>query len=153
MKHETKVILTASGIALVSFYIYFNRNPDRIIQPGIVSPADGTIKIIDNNRIEIFIGITDVHFQRAPASGIITDIKDYPDENKNFITMDNGLIIERRGGILARSVRTFVKVGDRVEKGQFIGRILLGSHCAISPITNPIVRVGQHVLAGQTLQL
>jgi len=68
MKHETKVLLTASGIALVSFYFYFNRNPDRIIQPGIVSPADGTIKIINNNRIEIFIDLTDVHYQRAPAS-------------------------------------------------------------------------------------
>jgi len=153
MKHETKVLLTASGIALVSFYFYFNRNPDRVIQEGIVSPSDGTVEIIMNNKIVMFIGLTDVHYQRAPASGTIVSIQDFPEENKNLITMDNGLIIERRGGILARSVRTIVKVGDKIEKGQFIGRILLGSHCAISPITNPIVRVGQHVLAGQTIQI
>lgn len=152
MQKETKVILAASGITLVSFYLYFNRNPDRIIQPGIVSPSDGTIKFIENNKIVMFIGLTDVHYQRCPASGIITDIQDYPDENKNIITMDNGLIIERRGGILARSVRTIVSVGQYVEKGAFLGRILLGSHCAIYPITVPIVKVGQHLLAGQTIQ-
>lgn len=150
MKNSTKLLLAVSSISLAAFYVYFNRNPYREIQPGIVSPADGTIESIYNNRIDIFIGITDVHVQRAPISGIITDIQDYPAENKNIIIIDN-LTVERRGGIIARSVTTQVSIGDYVEKGQIIGRILLGSHAAVYPIYNPTVKVGDHLLAGQTI--
>lgn len=145
-------ILAASAIGLTSFYIYFNRNPYRKIQDGTVSPSDGTIEKIENNRIDIFIGILDVHYQRAPISGTITDIQDFPNENKNIIIINN-ITVERRGGMIARSVITFVKIGDYVEKGQEIGRILLGSHAAIYPIYNPTIKIGDHVLAGQTIEL
>ena len=148
MNNKTKIALTSFG----AFYIYFNRNEDRKIEKGIISPADGTVEKIENNRIDIFIGISDVHFQRASISGIITDIQDYPEENKNLIIIDNKFTIERRGGVLARSVRTNVKIGDYVKKGQIIGRILLGSHAAIYPIYYPTVKVGDHILAGQTIE-
>ena len=150
-KKNTK-LLAVSAIGLTSFYLYFNRNPYREIQDGTVSPSDGTIESIVNNRIDIFIGITDVHFQRAPISGTITNIQDFPNENKNIITINN-ITVERRGGMIARSVITNVNIGDYVEKGQIIGRILLGSRCAIYPIYNPTVKVGDHVLAGQTIEL
>ena len=146
---KNKLILLT--LSLGAFYLHFNRNDHREIESGIVSPADGTIEKIENNRIDIFIGLTDVHFQRAAISGIITDIQDYPEENKNIIVIDNKLTIIRLGGILARSVRTSVKVGDYVEKGQIIGRILLGSHASIYPIYDSVVKVGDHVLMGQTL--
>lgn len=149
MDKKTKIAIIGVA-ALTSFYIYFNRNPDRVIQSGIVSPADGTVEKIENNRIDIFIGITDVHVQRAPVSGIVEDIQDYPNENKNIIII-NGITIERKGGILARNITTEVNKGDYVEKGQIIGRIKLGSHTSIYPIYNPIIQVGNHVIAGQTI--
>lgn len=158
MKTKTKIVLTASS--LTAFYLYFNRNPYREIQSGIVSPSDGTIVNIntENNKIDISIELLDVHVQRAPISGIITDIQDFPDENKNIITITDNITldiinVERRGGLIARTVKTYIKNGDYVEKGQVIGRILLGSHASIYPIYNPIVNIGDHVLAGQTISL
>lgn len=150
MKTKTKIILTISSLA--AFYLYFNRNPNREIGQGIVSPSDGTITHIENNKIDIFIGLLDVHVQRAPISGIITDIQDFSTENRNIIIINN-LTVERTGGILARSIRTYVNKGDYVEKGQIIGRILLGSHTSIYPIYNPTVKIGDHILTGQTIEI
>lgn len=149
MKTRTKRVLFVG--ALVGFVSYFNRNPDRIIQEGLVSPSDGTIENIADNRIDIFIGLTDAHFQRAPISGLITDIQDFPEENINRIVINGTLTVERKGGMLARSVLTNVKIGDTVEKGAILGRILLGSHAAIYPIYNIKIAVGDHIHAGQTI--
>lgn len=152
MRERTKSTIFIIGLSsLILGYAYFNRNDDRVIQDGIVSPSDGTVEKIEGSRIDIFIGLTDVHYQRAPIVGTITNIQDFPAENRNIITIDNKLSVERRGGMLARSVKTFVKVGDAIKKGQVIGRITLGSHAAIYPITSHSVKLGQHVLAGQTL--
>jgi len=152
MKNSTKLIYGIIGLS--SFYIYFNRNPNREIQQGIISPTDGFIEKIENNRIDIFIGLLDVHYQRAPISGTIINIQDFPSENKNIIIIESPTItitVERRSGILARSIRTFISIGDYIEKGTIIGRILLGSHTAIYPIYNPTVEVGNRILSGQTI--
>ncbi len=138
-------------------YLYFNRNPPRTIPEGnnVVSPADGTITDITKNRIEIFIGITDVHYQRSPFEGqIINIIEDNP--SYNLIEMNTPLgytVIERWGGELARTVITYVEKGQYVKKGDIIGRIILGSHASITipPYLNILVRSNQHVLAGETI--
>lgn len=138
-------------------YALFNRNPIRNIPIGnnFTAPADGTIVDITNNRIEIFIGITDVHYQRSPFDGIITKvIEDNP--LYNVIELDTPLgytIIERWAGDLARTIITYVKIGDNVKKGQIIGRILLGSHTAITipPELMIKVNIGDHIIAGETI--
>lgn len=143
--------------AIFLSYLYFNRKPVRIITPGynLVSPADGTIIDIKDNRIEIFIGITDIHEQRAPQSGQITNIiQDSPLYNMIELETKLGRVtIERWAGDIARTVTTSVKLGQYVEKGQIIGHILLGSHTAItiSPYLSIKVIEGQHVLAGETI--
>lgn len=153
---QLKIQLAIIGIVSMG-YIYFNRNPNRNIPSGLnfVAPADGTIKKIENNRIEIFIGLDDVHFQRSPFIGIVTNIVNQNSSyNKIEITTIFGnVVIERWSGILARTVITNVKIGDIVNKGEIIGRILLGSHCAIQiPDSIKIkVKVGDHILAGETI--
>lgn len=136
--------------------LYFNRNPQRNIPLGdnIVSPADGTIQNISNNKIEIFLGLTDVHIQRAPQSGQITNIIDIP--MYNIIELDTKLgyiMIERWGGELARTVTTIVEPYQYVKKGDIIGRILLGSHVAITipPYMEIKVKPYQHLTAGETI--
>ncbi len=128
----------------------------RVIPSGnnVVSPADGTIMSINDSKIDIFIGLSDVHYQRAPYSGIITGSESTPDYNRLEIFSDIGfIIVERWGGILARSVSTFVTVWSEVSKGQIIGRILLGSHASITLPQNVVIsaRVGDHVIAGETI--
>ncbi len=143
--------------AIILGYLYFNRNPYRSIPEGdnFVSPADGIIQSIQFNRIEIFIDITDIHYQRSPFEGqIINIIEDSPSYNVIEINTPLGYtVIERWGGELARTVITYVKKDQYVKKGDIIGRIILGSHASITipPDLNILVRPNQHVLAGETI--
>lgn len=138
-------------------YLYFNRNPSRNIPLGdnLVSPADGTIQSIKDNRIDIFISITDVHYQRAPQNGQITNIiQDNPLYNIIELETKLGYItIERWAGELARTIITYVKPNQYIEKGDIIGRILLGSHTSITipPYLTIKVESYQHVIAGETI--
>lgn len=145
---------------LIIGYLYFNRCPDRKISSGdnIVSPTDGTITSIQDNKINIFIGITDVHCQRSPYDGIITQIIE-PNPTTSTIYLSTSLgdiIIERSAGTLARTIRTYYKVGDFLKKGDVFGKILLGSHCSIILPNLPLnwqikVNTGQHLTAGETI--
>ncbi len=143
--------------ALVLGWLFFNRHPNRTITSGnnIVSPADGTIVDITGNRIEIFIGLTDVHYQRIPAAGTVIHITDMNREY-NLIELDTsfGIItVERWAGKIARTVTTDVKVGDTLNKGDTIGRIVLGSHTSITIPLGLTIKVAkdQHVFAGETI--
>src|SRR5579863_766050 len=67
--------------ALSLFCLYFFRDPERAIPDGpvAVSPADGKVVAIRTGdsapaRISIFLNIFDVHVNRAPVSGKITDV-------------------------------------------------------------------------------
>lgn len=154
MKISTKLFI--SGVLLLGGVLYFNRNPERAIPSGenVVSPADGTITSINDTKIDIFIGLSDVHYQRSPYSGTIIESESTPSYNRLKISSDIGLIIvERWGGLIARSVRTFVTIWSEVSKGQIIGRILLGSHASITLPQHVIIsaKVGDHVIAGETI--
>jgi len=142
---------------LVLGYLYFNRNPDRKIPLGnnLVAPSDGTVKLIDN-KIEIFIGLLDVHYQRTPCDGYITNVIERNSNNRNIIELSTAfgnITIERWSGFMARTVMTFVRTGDYINKGDRLGRILLGSHCTITIPNNLsiVVNLGQHLLAGRTI--
>ena len=52
----------------------------------------------------------------------------------------------------ARRVETWVREGDQIERGQRIGRILLGSTVVLElpAATKLLVRTGDRVWAGQT---
>src|SRR5207247_6649138 len=72
--------------------VYFFRDPQRTIpqEPGaVVSPADGTITHVEEVdepdfpggralRISIFLSIFNVHVNRTPRSGRITQIRYFP---------------------------------------------------------------------------
>lgn len=138
-------------------YLYFNRSPTRNIPIGdnLVSPVDGIITGIRNNQIEIFIQITDVHIQRAPFQGQITNIISQS-PMYNVIELETKLghiTIERWAGEIARTVTTSVKPNQYIEKGQILGRILLGSHASITipPYLSIKVKPYQHILAGETI--
>ena len=71
------------GLLLTVFFIYFFRDPDRLVPAGaglIISPADGRIISLERRREEhflkqpaqklsIFMNIFDVHVNRAPVAG------------------------------------------------------------------------------------
>src|SRR5690348_11205341 len=66
---------------VAAFCLWFFRDPDRKIPQGavMVSPADGKIVSIKRlndhqTRISIFLNIFDVHVNRSPVAGQITNI-------------------------------------------------------------------------------
>src|SRR6266576_496852 len=73
----------ASPFAVLAvFCLYFFRDPDREVPPGpvAVSPADGKVVAVKpdgsgSNRISIFLNVFNVHVNRTPIPGRITDIK------------------------------------------------------------------------------
>src|SRR5258707_15081111 len=72
-------------VLIAAFMAYFFRDPERSIptEPGIVlAPADGLVTIVrladgqgrTESLVSIFLSPLDVHINRAPISGTITEI-------------------------------------------------------------------------------
>src|SRR5579862_4660134 len=66
---------------LAAFCAWFFRDPERLLPAGPValSPADGKVVCVvaegdRQTRISIFLNIFDVHVNRAPIGGVVTDI-------------------------------------------------------------------------------
>lgn len=83
-----RTILCVLAAAALAFTLYFFRDPERSLPPGIepervlVAPADGKIVEVvqeeephylkgPSTRISIFLSPLDVHVNRIPASGVI----------------------------------------------------------------------------------
>jgi phosphatidylserine decarboxylase len=144
-----------------SFVEFFNRDPERTVPPGngIVSPADGVVKAIyttdDIDYFTIGLSFWDVHVVRTPIAGTVTAIDEEglslfrtESETSNMaflkgkagpvqaivtIAGDDGTTLKVRliTSYWASRLKVFVREGQRLEKGERIGRILLGSSVVV----------------------
>ena len=134
-------------IIFLCFFLVFFRDPNRIIGPGIVSPADGRVMLItsDENyktKIAVFMNVTNVHVNRAPISGRVVSIIHIPggfipayhpesEQNERFITTMQTKIgkikIKQIAGIVAQRIVPYIHPGQHLTKGQRIGMIQFGS--------------------------
>lgn len=139
---------------------YFNRDPVRDIpEYGFLAPADGVITSIEDNEVVIFIGLHDVHIQRAPTGGIITTVAPYRMNDRDYVDIwidspDAGHFkVIQKSGVVAKTIQTFVNEGDTVARGDKLGRILMGSGCIVfvPGSYNISVHVGQYLKAGETV--
>jgi phosphatidylserine decarboxylase len=140
---------------LAAFMAYFFRDPNRVIpnEIGIVlSPADGKVTKVeridptDSNSptlVSIFLSPLDVHINRSPIAGIITDVAYSKGrfmmatkEQASIVNEQNALTIQGEhvtlvckqiAGILARRIVCWKRAGDRVELGERIGLIKFSS--------------------------
>jgi phosphatidylserine decarboxylase len=155
------------------FLEYFERDPERNIpnEPHIiVSPADGAVKRIrdieNGKRVVIYMSVWDVHIQRVPLSGEILGVQssfhlDEDDfrcmrcpQNVTRINTEVGMItVKQVTSGLAKRVKTYLNPGQKVETGERLGFIFLGSHTVIDlpPVVNPTVKVGDKVFAGESI--
>ena len=69
------MILTIPVGIMFAVFVVFFRDPPRRIGRGIVSPADGRVLSADsdNRRVVVYMGILDVHVNRAPWSGVVEE--------------------------------------------------------------------------------
>lgn len=149
------------------FTAYFFRDPERKIEEGVISPADGRIDYIEKRRLEIFMSPFDCHVNRSPVSGSVlkTEFKDGkvlpafrrikdPRMNEILIKTDDGIFkVVQIAGIFARRIVCYVKEGEKLNKGDRIGIIRFGSRVVLEvPEGYRFVRtIGEKVKAGETV--
>ena len=161
---------------LALFCLWFFRDPDRPVPAGdvAVSPADGKVVAIrkespELTRISIFLNIFDVHVNRTPISGKITNITYKPgkflvaskeeasteNEMNTFAVEGDGtkIVFSQIAGLIARRIVCWKKVGDSVQKGDRVGLIKFGSRVDIlmGPEWEIVLSEGQRVSAGSSV--
>jgi len=157
--------------------VIFFRDPERKIGEGIVAVADGVIREITDEedddvgkctKISTFMNIYNVHVNRIPLNGTITDVVHYDgahlpafkkesERNERVILLlktEIGTVkIIQIAGTLARRIVPYVEKGDTVKKGEKLGLIRLGSRVDIYLPTKKIqtitVKVKDKVKAGE----
>jgi len=121
-------------------------------------------------RVSIFMSVFDVHINRAPMSGSIerviyipgkfmnADLDKASEENERqhiLIERPDGMQVgfTQIAGLVARRIVPFVKPGDIVAAGQRIGLIRFGSRVDVylPAGTDPLVLLGQKIIAGETV--
>lgn len=168
-------------LLLCLFVISFFRNPERTPPADtslMIAPADGKVVYVgpsqqehlgDCQKISIFMSVFNVHVNRVPVTGKVTDHfykqgkfydarhKDASTENEQcglVMQTDNGLKVAfvQIAGLIARRILCYAKVGDQLQRGERYGLIRFGSRVDVY-IPNelkPLVSVGQLTVAGQT---
>jgi phosphatidylserine decarboxylase len=161
---------------LAGFCLWFFRDPEREIPPGpvAVSPADGKVVLVRNEgpltRVSVFLNIFDVHVNRTPVAGRVTDVKYSPgrflvasreeasaDNEQNTMTVVEGdgtrVVFSQIAGLIARRIVCYKKPGDAVRTGERIGLIKFGSRMDVllGPEWKIEVRPGERVKAGSSV--
>ncbi len=161
---------------LAAFCLYFFRDPERSIPSGpvVVSPADGKVVAIrqdppDTTRISIFLNIFDVHVNRSPIAGKISEVRYQrghflpanmerasSQNEQNMVTVDAGdcrVTFSQIAGLIARRIVFYKRAGDDVNKGERIGLIKFGSRVDVflGPEWVLAVREGARVAAGSSV--
>jgi phosphatidylserine decarboxylase len=166
---------------LLVFVIYFFRDPERTIPSEnniIVAPADGRVtKVtrIDPDKedspslISIFLSPLDVHINRSPIAGRISEVNHIKGRfvpatredaslinEQNVITIECGsvkIIVKQIAGIIARRCVLWKKAGETVELGERLGLIKFSSRTdlILPPEFKVLVKVGDKLEGGVTI--
>jgi len=167
--------------AIAAFMAFFFRDPKRVspTDPNlVVAPADGRVtrvKQIENDTertatlVSIFLSPLDVHINRAPIAGRITNVSYTKgkflvamDERASLVNEQNALTIEGEkitvvckqiAGILARRIICWKRAGERVALGERFGLIKFSSRTDVLMPENVEVLVteGTRVQGGTTI--
>ena len=170
-------------LVLAVFVTAFFRDPSREIPQGkglVVSPADGKVVLIvptpaghaageGATQISIFLSVFDVHINRAPIAGTITDVvynkgEFLPafdakaslrnEQNRAFIDGPEGRVgFTQIAGLIARRIVFRKKAGDVVARGEQVGLIRFGSRTDVFLPKGATlnVKVGDRVSGGSSV--
>ena len=157
------------------FCLWFFRDPERAIPAGpvAVSPADGKViwikRIGQQIRVTIFLNIFDVHVNRSPIAGKITNVEyktgkflvaskeaASAENEMNVITVEGDgvkLVFAQIAGLIARRIVCYNKSGVSVAAGERVGHIKFGSRVDIwfGPEWSLEVKEGERVSAGSSI--
>jgi phosphatidylserine decarboxylase len=169
------------------FCAFFFRDPERTAPTGprlVISPADGKVVQVMPApeghplgnplgpgawQVSIFLSVFDVHVNRSPIAGTVTDVRYNPGEflpafddkaslrnEQNLVIVEDGphrVAFKQIAGLIARRIVFRKKPGDPVARGERIGLIKFGSRMDVfvPAGTTMRVQVGQRVSAGSSV--
>jgi len=165
------------------FFLFFFRDPKRHPPEdgdAILAPADGRVLVAGAiqtetpppgnwRQISIFLSPLNVHINRSPIHGIVTNVEYRPGKffpayrseaasqnecNEIWLRHDREVVVCRQiVGVMARRIVCRVDAGTRLISGQRLGIMKFGSRIDLFvPVTATIcVSEGQSVRAGETI--
>lgn len=173
-----------TGLTAAFCLCCFFRDPDRLVpvEDGVVvSPADGRVieagpvedahyGLGNCRKVSIFMSVFNVHVNRVPCDGRVTDIRYVPgkffnasldkassdnERNAVFLETDGGRVVccVQVAGLIARRIISGLAVGDTVSRGRRFGMICFGSRLEVYLPADADVRVsvGDRVRAGTSV--
>lgn len=178
--------LVATSVALGAFFRDPDRQPDEAPLPDdvVIAPADAKVMHAGPGQagvapegewlqVSMFLSVADVHINRCPYGGTVTDVTYRPGRflvafkadsahlnERSEITVSRTVAGEQRVvvfrqvvGVLARRVVTRVGPGDRIATGERIGLMKFGSRMDVFLPPSAVLGVatGQRVVAGETV--
>jgi phosphatidylserine decarboxylase len=176
----TVPVLVVVPLLLAAFFLWFFRDPERqvpAVQGAIVSPADGKVTDVSvveemgksQTRTSIFLNVFNVHVNRCPIAGVITDVtykkgkfhnamgaasSELNEQNVVTVEGDAGRVVFKQiAGLLARRIVFSKKIGDAVARGERVGLIKFGSRVDVifAADAEMKVRVGDNVKGGSSI--
>ncbi|MEO8195149.1 MAG: phosphatidylserine decarboxylase [Thermoanaerobaculia bacterium] len=146
----------------------------------VLAPADGLVTAVEAvvdaeigpgayRRVVTFLSVFDVHVQRAPVAGEVVfsallrgqklaafraDVGDKNERYTNVFLRPNGdrIGVRQLAGLIARRVVSYLRKGDRTQRGELMGVIKFGSRVDLYvPASYEIlVKKGDRVRVGET---
>ncbi len=176
------------GLVLTLWCVFFFRDPERFtpqVPNAVISPADGIVTLVEehatppeelglpNNdwtKVSVFLNVFNVHVNRAPMSGTITQVKYQEgkflsanlfeasienERNSAVVKTADGkqVVFVQVAGLVARRIICDLKEGQEVKAGDRYGIIRFGSRADIY-LPKPAkvkVLVGQTMVGGETV--
>lgn len=183
---RTAAVLGVLPLGVAAFFRDPDRTPDHRPVPAddVLSPADGKVMYAgggqdgvapegDWQQVSIFLSAFDVHINRAPYGGRVTEVVQRPGKWLAAYTHESAHLNERADitverevdgevrrvhfrqivGLMARRVVTRVATGDEVATGQRVGLMKFGSRMDVfvPPECDLLVSVGDRVVGGETV--
>lgn len=165
---------------LALFFLWFFRDPERTIPQeagAVVSPGDGKVTDVSTVtlgnekliRVSIFLSVFDVHVNRSPVAGVVSDVRyqrgkflnamnsvSAEKNEQNVVTVEGEgqkVVFKQIAGLLARRIVFTPKVGDRLQRGQRVGLIKFGSRVdlLVDASAQVNVKVGDRVQGGASV--
>jgi phosphatidylserine decarboxylase len=179
--------LAIVGLIIAAFCTYFFRDPERqtpIREGLVVSPADGHVSAVETAvppaelnmgtepmmRVSVFLSVFDVHVNRVPAAGKITELAYHHGAFLNAALDKASELNERMSvkmetsdgkeiafvqiaGLIARRIICNLTLDQEVKTGERFGLIRFGSRTDIylPDGVAPLVAVGQQMVGGETV--
>jgi phosphatidylserine decarboxylase len=170
-------------LLLAAAFAFFFRDPRRTPPEGehlIVSPADGKVLAIEAlpshpelagpaQKVTIFLSLLDVHLVRSPLAATVAKVDYRPgkflpaykpeagevNESNTLVLKGErlSLVMKESVGVAARRIKSFVKAGQAVSRGEKVGLMYFGSRVEITLPREVVLRVslGQKVRAGESV--